>query len=187
MEVRPFVVLLDALFFFGSAAFQFGLTSACGRVVGEVLPDALVGCNPNSAPLVDRDGIHVIAGELHLFPLAQGEVAEAALVCRPDVSGTVDREVGGVHVEDAVFFVEQAPAVLVVYALFRYEACDTGAVGGHEEFMAVFGPCEGGNLLARQHLALLFELPVAVDEQAVVRTDPQGCTLVCKCGNAVRA
>ena len=187
MEVRPFVVSLDALFFFGSAAFQFGLTSACGRVVGEVLPDALVGGNPDGAPLVDGDRIYGIAGELHLFPLAQRKVAETALVCRPDVSGTIDREVGRVYVEDAVFFVEQAPAVLVVDTLLGDEACDAGAVGGHEEFMAVFGPYEGGNLLARQHLALLFELPVAVDEQTVVCTDPQGCPLVCKGGNAVRA
>ena len=184
MEVRPFVVLLYGRFFFGGAAFKFGLASAGGRVVGEVAPHALVGGNPDGTALVDGDGVHVIAGELHLFPLAEREVAEAALVRRPDVAGAVDREVGGVQVHDAVFFVEQAPAVLVVHALLGNEARDACAVCGHVEFLAVLGPHERVDFLAGQHLALLLELAVAVYEQAVVGSYPERCALACECGHA---
>ena len=185
--VRPFVIALGGFWIFLGAAFEFCLTATSGGVVRQVTPDTEIGCNPDGALAVHGNIVYSIVGELHLFPLAERKVGETALVGCPDVARAIDGESSRIQVHDAVFLVEQAPAVLVVGALFGGEAGDSSTIDCHVKFFAVFGPDECVNLLARENLALLFEGAIAVDEKAVVRTDPKRGALLGECGHTMFA
>ena len=150
-------------------------------------PDALVRCNPDGALAVHRDVVDGVAFELDLFPLAQVEMGEAVFVAGPHVAGTIDGKGLRVQVHDAVFFGEEAPAVLVVNAFLGNQAGNACAFDGHKQFLAVFGPHQGVDFLAGEHLALLFELSVAVQEETVVGAYPEACALVHQGGNAPAA
>ena len=90
--VHPFVIAFRDFGIFLGAAFEFCLTTACRGVVWQVAPDAEVGCDPDGALAVHRNVVYSVVRELHLFPLAEREVRETALVRCPDVVRAIDCE-----------------------------------------------------------------------------------------------